>query len=67
MVSDWQYRKINTDAITILETKLRKLDGLSLLRETIFQDGESVIALEIGGFTQSDFDIRRKLKRKRKR
>ena len=50
----------NTDAITILETKLRKLKDLSLSRNTIFQDGESVIALEIGGFTQSDFDVDKK-------
>ncbi len=50
----------NTDAITILKTKLRKLEGLSLLRETIFLDGESVIALEIDGFTQSDFDVDKK-------
>ncbi len=58
----------NTDAITILETKLRKLEGLSLSRETIFQDGESVIALGIGGFTQSDFDMdKRKIKEKEKK
>ena len=58
----------NTDAITILETKLRKLEGLSLLRNTIFQDGESVIALETNGFTQSDFDVdKREIKEKEKR
>ncbi len=58
----------NTDAITILETKLRKLEALSLLRETIFQDGESVIALEIDGFTQSDFDVDKKeIKEKEKK
>ena len=58
----------NTDAITILETKLRKLKDLSLSRNTIFQDGESVIALEIGGFTQSDFDVDKKeIKEKEKR
>lgn len=50
----------NTDEITILETKLRKLKGLSLSRDMIFQDGVSVIALEIGGFTQSDFDTDKK-------
>ena len=50
----------NTDAITILETKLRKLERLSLLRETIFLEGESMIALEIDGFTQSDFDVDKK-------
>ena len=58
----------NTDAITILETKLRKLKGMSLLRNTIFQDGESVIALEIGRFMQSDFDADKKeIKEKEKR
>ncbi len=58
----------NTDAITTLETKLRKLERLSLLRETIFQDGESVIALEIDGFTQSDFDVDKKeIKEKEKK
>ncbi len=46
----------NTDAITTLETKLKKLEGLSLTKDTIFRDGESVIALEIDGFTQSDFE-----------
>lgn len=58
----------NTDAITILETKLRKLKGMSFSRDTIFQDGESVIALEIGGFTKSDFDVDKKeIKEKEKR
>lgn len=58
----------NTDAITILETKLRKLKGMSFSRDTIFQDKESVIALEIGGFTQSDFDVDKKeIKEKEKR
>jgi exonuclease SbcC len=51
----------NTDAITTLETKLRKLNGLSLSKDTIFQDGESVIALEIDGFTKSDFDADKKV------
>lgn len=58
----------NTDAITILETKLGKLKSLSLSRNTIFQDGESVIALEIGGFTQSKFDVDKKeIKEKEKK
>ncbi len=58
----------NTDAITIIETKLKKLERLSLLRETIFQDGESVIALEIDGFTQSGFDVDKKeIKEKEKK
>lgn len=47
----------NTDAITTLEIKIRKLKGLSLLKNTILQDGESVIALENESFTQSDFDV----------
>lgn len=58
----------NTDAITIHETKLRKLEGLSLSKETIFQDVESMITLEIGGFTQSDFDVdKREIKEKEKK
>lgn len=58
----------NADVITILETKLRKLKGLSFSRNTIFQDGESVIALEIDSFTQSDFDADKKeIKEKEKR
>ena len=58
----------NTDAITILETKLRKWNGMSFSRDTIFQDGESVIALETGGFTQSDFEVDKKeIKEKEKR
>lgn len=50
----------NTDAITVLETKLRKLKDLALSENTIFQDAESVIALEISGFTQSNFDLDKK-------
>ena len=58
----------NTHEITIIETKLKKLERLSLLRETIFQDGESVIALEIDGFTQSGFDVDKKeIKEKEKK
>ena len=58
----------NTDAIIILETKVRKLEGLSLSRNTIFKDGELVIALEIDGFTQSDFDVDKKeIKEKEKK
>lgn len=51
----------NTDAITTLEMKLRKLKGLSLSKDTIFQDGESVIALCIDGFTKLDFDMDKKV------
>ena len=36
--------------------KLKKLKNLSLTKDTILQDGESVIALKIEGFMQSDFD-----------
>ncbi len=50
----------NTDAIIRLETKLSKLQGLSLSKDTIFQDGESIIALEIDGFMKSDFDMDKK-------
>lgn len=58
----------NIDAITVLETKLRKLKGLALSKNTIFQDAESVIALEIGGFTQSDFDLdKNEIKEKEKK
>lgn len=47
----------NTEAIIRLETKLSKLKGLSLSKDTILQDGESMIALEIDGFMKSDFDM----------
>lgn len=50
----------NIDAITIRQKKLGKLKGLSLLKDTIFQDGEAVIALEIDGFTKADFDVDKK-------
>lgn len=50
----------NTDAITTLEIKFRKLKSLSLSKDTILQDGESVIALDNEGFTQSDFDADKK-------
>ncbi len=50
----------NTDAITTREKKLRNLKGLSLLKDTIFQDGEAVIALEIDGFMKADFDMDKK-------
>lgn len=57
----------NADVITIREKKLRKLRGLSLVKDTIFQDGEAVIALEIDGFTQADFDLDKKaIERKEK-
>lgn len=46
----------NADAIIALEAKLKKLKDLSLSKDTILQDGESVIALEIKGLTKSDFD-----------
>lgn len=50
----------NTDAIITLETKLGKLKGLSLTKNTIFHDGELVIALEIDDFKKSDFDANKK-------
>lgn len=46
----------NTDEIKTLEMKLKKLKELSLSKDTILQDGESLIALKFEGFTQSDFD-----------
>ncbi len=50
----------NTDAIIRLETKLTKLKGLSLSKDTIFQDGEAMVALDIDGFLKSDFDVDKK-------
>lgn len=50
----------NTEAIIRLETKLGKLKCLSLSKDTILQDGESMIALEIDGFMKSDFDMDKK-------
>lgn len=50
----------NTDAIITLETKLGKLKGLSLTKNTIFHDGELVIDLEIDDFKKSDFDANKK-------
>ena len=46
----------NTDAITIREKKLKKLNGLSLSKDMIFREGEDVVALKNNEFTQSDFD-----------
>lgn len=51
----------NTDAIISLETKLSKLKGLSLAKDTIFQAGEAMIAFEIDGFMKSDFDMDKKV------
>lgn len=50
----------NTDAIITLETKLSKLKGLSLSKDTILQDAESMITFKIDGFMKSDFDVDRK-------
>lgn len=50
----------NTDMITTREKKLRKLKELSFLKDTIFRDGETVITLEIDGFTKADFDVVKK-------
>ena len=41
----------NTDAITIREKKLKKLNGLSLSKDTIFREGEDVVALKNNEFT----------------
>ncbi len=50
----------NTNMITTREKKLRKLKELSFLKDTIFRDGETVITLEIDGFTKADFDVVKK-------
>ena len=52
---------MNTDAIISLETKLSKLKGVSLAKDTIFQAGEAMIAFEIDGFMKSDFDMDKKV------
>ena len=50
----------NIDTITIREKKLRKLKELSFLKDTIFRDGETLLTLEIDGFTKADFDVDKK-------
>lgn len=50
----------NMDTITIREKKLRKLKELSFLKDTIFRDGETLLTLEIDGFTKADFDVDKK-------
>lgn len=57
----------NTEAIIRLETKLSKLKGLSLSKDTILQDGELMIALEIDGFMKSDFDTDKKAIKEKKK
>lgn len=47
----------NAEAITMLEKRLEKLKSLFLSKDTIFQDGETVIALGNAGFSQFDFDM----------
>lgn len=47
----------NAEAITVLEKRLEKLKSLFFLKDTIIQEGETVIALGNDGFTQSDFDV----------
>lgn len=51
----------NIDAITIRQTKIRKLESLLLSKDTIFQDGETIASLENEGFTQLDFDEDKKI------
>lgn len=41
----------NTDAITIREKKLKKINGLSLSTDMIFREGEYVVALKNNEFT----------------
>ena len=58
------------DANTIanFEKQLKKLKGLFLSKDTILQDGESVIALKNSIFTQEDFDVdKNELKEKEKK
>lgn len=50
----------NTDTITNLEIKFKKLKSMFLSKDTIFQKSELVIALENEGFTKSDFDLDKK-------
>lgn len=57
----------NIDAIITRETKLRELKSLSLSRDTILQDGESVVVLENDDFTQSDFDEDKKVIKKKEK
>ena len=59
-------RDINT--ITIFERKLKKLNDLFLSKDTILQEGESVIALKNPIFTQENFDVdKNELKEKEKK
>lgn len=46
----------NTDSIHHVESKLRQLRELTLLKETIFREGKKVIALNNRTFAQSDYD-----------
>lgn len=45
----------DTNAITVVDTKLRKVEALSLSKDTIIQDSEILIALRIDGFSKDDF------------
>ena len=49
----------NIDAITTREQKLRKLEGLSLVKSTILSDSEALIALENPDFTRADLEADR--------
>lgn len=57
----------NTETISNLEIKLKKLMDLNLSRETIFEDGEKIIALKIKWVTQADFHAdKEEIKKKEK-
>lgn len=57
----------NTAPITDLEKKLQSLEELSLSKTTIFKDGESLLKLQITGFSQSDLDAAQKAVCERKK
>lgn len=50
----------NIQAITAREETLNKLKKLSFKNDSIFSEGEAVIALGVGGFSQADFEADRK-------
>lgn len=59
---------MDANTIANFEKQLKKLKGLFLSKDTILQDGESVIALKNSIFTQEDFDIdKNELKEKEKK
>ena len=51
----------DTETITLLDVKLRKLKGFVLSNDTIFQDCESILALENVEFSKDDYDADKQL------